>query len=327
MTDILDQDTVISTDDIPDIGAQVEATNDFIRPTLGPGDRYATAQELQDAITALNGDDVTVEAHFGATLHESVKDALKLALSQVGTVESPPGSNHQKYGEWFAAQGYGSYFKACAWCAIFQCWVGKDGSIPDNYRSAGAWNLADRFPNKGWTPGTLIGYGGSSFPDGHVEILVKMDGSDHGFTVGGNTSDNGLHTDGVWYVYRYFPGTIQHLGMPFYTADVPPPWHNSTFSPHVKNELKKVLNSHKAVLRRKLPLNGEFYKPATKALQRYLKNHQNYHGVINGHITKTTVEGLQRQLHHRGFNPGVVDGSWGPKTSWALKNCLDKGRF
>lgn len=58
---------------------------------------------------------------------------LEVARSQLGTVESPPNSNHTKYGV-----AYG--MDRVAWCAIFCWWV---------FREAGAGNL---IPKSAYTP-------------------------------------------------------------------------------------------------------------------------------------------------------------------------------
>lgn len=43
---------------------------------------------------------------------------VQVALSQLGTKESPPGSNDQKYGVWYPMNGQ-------PWCAIFQSWCAQ----------------------------------------------------------------------------------------------------------------------------------------------------------------------------------------------------------
>ncbi len=41
---------------------------------------------------------------------------IQIATAEIGTVESPPGSNHNKYGKWFGLDGV-------AWCGQFVSWV------------------------------------------------------------------------------------------------------------------------------------------------------------------------------------------------------------
>jgi hypothetical protein len=43
-------------------------------------------------------------------------DVIRVAKAEIGTKESPWGSNHQKYGEWYGMD-------RAAWCAMFVSWV------------------------------------------------------------------------------------------------------------------------------------------------------------------------------------------------------------
>jgi hypothetical protein len=49
------------------------------------------------------------------------QEALKRAIAQIGTAESPRGSNKQKYGEWYGYNGV-------PWCAIFCTWCYETGA-------------------------------------------------------------------------------------------------------------------------------------------------------------------------------------------------------
>jgi hypothetical protein len=269
------------------------------------------------------------EAHarFGGELKtangQTVAQYLARALGQVGYLPDVP--NETKYNSWFAGL-YGDVFRDCAWCAIFQCWVGIPGAIPSYDRSAGALALADRFPDKGRVPGTLIGYNGEYFPDGHIEVNVKSDGADYTFTVGGNTVDNGLHPAGVWYVHRYLPGNVQHYGMPDYTTV--PDVHDhvnkegklaltGVFGHYTIDHLKHALNNKRPPLRVKpLPINGLFHVGTTKTLQKYLGD-KKPDGVFGQHWVKV----LQAHLHV------TQDGDWGPLTTKAMQRRLNEGTF
>ncbi len=55
----------------------------------------------------------------------TVTDALRLARGELGVVESPKGSNRQKYGEWYEWNGV-------AWCAIWVSWVLWHSGTPIN---------------------------------------------------------------------------------------------------------------------------------------------------------------------------------------------------
>lgn len=50
-------------------------------------------------------------------------EIIQVAESQVGIKEIPPGSNKQKFGEWYGMNGY-------AWCAMFVSWVYEKAGFP-----------------------------------------------------------------------------------------------------------------------------------------------------------------------------------------------------
>lgn len=51
----------------------------------------------------------------------STAQILATARGEIGTTERPPGSNRQKYGQWYG-------FNSVQWCSIFCCWVyGQNG--------------------------------------------------------------------------------------------------------------------------------------------------------------------------------------------------------
>lgn len=51
------------------------------------------------------------------------QEIVRVAASQVGTKEDPPGSNKTKYGVWFGLNGY-------KWCAIFVSWIYHEAGCP-----------------------------------------------------------------------------------------------------------------------------------------------------------------------------------------------------
>ncbi len=132
---------------------------------------------------------------------QSVKaKALAWSLDQVGTEESPAGSNLQPYGAWYGLNGK-------AWCAIFFCMAnvvgGGDARVcKRGERSAYAYwiEYAARAGQYGLRittnpePGDAVVY---HFHDGHIGRFVKWLDREHGSfeTVEGNTSatsdDNG----------------------------------------------------------------------------------------------------------------------------------------
>jgi hypothetical protein len=134
----------------------------------------------------------------------SAVDVLAVARSQLGTVESPPNSNRQKFGAEYGANGV-------AWCAEFMWWCfvhsGQAGLIPktaytpdfaDWFRKRGAWGTTPR-------PGALVFF---DFPgDGvnrisHVGLVEAVNSDRSIITIEGNTSGTtaGSQRDGggVW---------------------------------------------------------------------------------------------------------------------------------
>jgi|SRR5581483_4628967 len=132
---------------------------------------------------------------------KSVKlKALNFAITQIGTTESPPGSNRQKYGAWYG-------FNGVPWCAIFitYCQVAAGGDkkvFERGSRTAYAYWTEDAARaglyglrvTTNPEPGDIVVY---HFNDGHTGIFEKWVDRKAGTftTIEGNTSagsdDNG----------------------------------------------------------------------------------------------------------------------------------------
>ena len=109
-----------------------------------------------------------------------VQTLLNLARAEIGTVESPPNSNKQKYG---AAYGW----NGVAWCAIFVWWLfhmaGLEKLLPKKTASCavliasakreGLWVTSD------YRPGDILVYnfGTAKNPQRHTGILESISGS------------------------------------------------------------------------------------------------------------------------------------------------------
>lgn len=132
---------------------------------------------------------------------QSVKaKALAFAITQIGTEESPAGSNRQKYGSWYG-------FNGVAWCAIFVSYCnvvgGGDTKVfrrgsrtayaywTENAARAGQYGLRVTTDPE---PGDVVVY---HYHDGHTGIFEKWINRTTGLfsTIEGNTSassdDNG----------------------------------------------------------------------------------------------------------------------------------------
>jgi hypothetical protein len=121
---------------------------------------------------------------------------LKNAQSQIGTTESPFGSNRTKYGVWYG-------FNGVPWCAIFATWADCTSEAPSQvFRKGSRWSYVPDivyYAQRGMNglyitssprPGDIVcfDWGGDGVFD-HVGIVEKGLNSSGGFvTVEGNTS-------------------------------------------------------------------------------------------------------------------------------------------
>ena len=124
-------------------------------------------------------------------------DVVRIAAAEIGTKESPAGSNRVKYANWYGANGQ-------PWCAMFVSWVfamagllnacgGKFAYCPYwmNYaKEHGMWLDREEKPQ----PGDIIFFSNGSRAC-HVGIVEKRNGTSSVTTIEGNTSttsnDNG----------------------------------------------------------------------------------------------------------------------------------------
>lgn len=115
---------------------------------------------------------------------------LDVARRELGTAESPAGSNRQKYGRAYGWDGV-------AWCAQFAWWVltqaGDAALVPktastvvmrDWYRKRGQWHTS------GGQPGDLVffKFAGNSNPVNHVGIVEGVERAGTLITIEGNTA-------------------------------------------------------------------------------------------------------------------------------------------
>jgi hypothetical protein len=123
--------------------------------------------------------------------------ALAKAITQIGTKESPFGSNLQKYGSWYGMNGV-------AWCAIFASWCFAHTdfkrfrysyvpAIHDDARNVRNGLCVVRTPR----PGDLACFNFGGVRDAHVEFVEKMTGAGSTFeSVGGNTGHTNYSNGG-----------------------------------------------------------------------------------------------------------------------------------
>ncbi|GAA4605201.1 hypothetical protein GCM10023195_18000 [Actinoallomurus liliacearum] len=146
---------------------------------------------------------------IGLRLHRSATadDALKVALSQVGTTEDAAGGS--KFNQWFMASPYakagverdggsiGDYANA-SWCDMFVTWVGAKAGVKGIGGDAFTPAHARWFKEQGrWgdvpKPGAVVFFSWNGGKDigsiDHVGLVIKDDQDGTIRTVEGNTDD------------------------------------------------------------------------------------------------------------------------------------------
>lgn len=153
----------------------------------------------------------------------TVEDVLRIARAEIGTTESPAGSNKVKYNR---DEGFAD---GNPWCAAFVCWVFTHAHVPLPSHTAYTPSLANAFKQAGgWIDGTSIPHVGDlvffDFVGGHnriehVGIVTGYSGSSIQ-TIEGNTSA-GSNTNGgqVQARTRKRDRQIVGYGQPIYTLE------------------------------------------------------------------------------------------------------------
>lgn len=114
--------------DIDDSGWLGKTTFNALRSIRVPDGKPHAGEMAMDAMAAKLIDDAfdIFGGHEPDDSGDTVRfSALQLAISQIGTKEDPPNSNHVKYADWFGVQG--------PWCAMFVTWcfeTNKRGQSP-----------------------------------------------------------------------------------------------------------------------------------------------------------------------------------------------------
>lgn len=120
---------------------------------------------------------------------------LEIARGELGTKESPAGSNQVKYASWYGLPGQ-------PWCVMFVMWVFAQAGVALPTRTASCTLLmnaakkAGSWVTSGYLPGDVVIYdwGANGVPD-HCGIVESASGSAvtaiEGNTAVGNDSDGG----------------------------------------------------------------------------------------------------------------------------------------
>lgn len=260
-----------------------------IQPTNGAGtmpDDPDQTDVSQDPTPDLDEDEhaALLATAGGVTAHA----ILTLAASQIGTGESPPGSNKNKYSKWYGMVG--------AWCWMFLCWLfdqkgalalifGKHAYVPDFKK---VFSAHGEFHTSNPKTGDLVAFdfNRSGDPE-HIGIVEKVISSSTIQTIEGNTSDRVMRrTRSRSYVYGY--ATPKYAAAP--AAD--PNAYPGTVYRYVRGHM--MTGSHVRWIQTHLGFTG-------KAID----------GVF-GPKTRDAVEAFQKA------HKLTADGQVGPKTWGAL---------
>jgi peptidoglycan hydrolase-like protein with peptidoglycan-binding domain len=179
----------------------------------------------------------------------TAQQVLAIAVGEIGYKESPPGSNHNKYGVWYGMDRQ-------PWCAMFVSYCFFTADMPLVITTPKGFAFCpygvNWFKNKGWwhtTPkvGDVVFYDwrGDGVSD-HVGIVEKVNPNGSIIAIEGNTSV-GNDSNGGQVMRRTRNAGIQGYGRPPYADEQngsvhnppPPPWpgrYISLTSPNMEGQ-------------------------------------------------------------------------------------------
>ena len=254
-------------------------------------------------------------------------EVLTLARSQIGYAER--GNNITKY--WAELK---PGFQGAPWCAAFVIWVYKQlgsdllltgPSAPYYTPSMEAWaKKTGRWKaSKDCLPGDVLIFGGSGGAV-HTGILEKQDGANHVIAIEGNTSkgSSGSQTNGGG-VYRRRRPRSWIRGCISMASEVTITSGGGGTSASIPGRPAGP---------ERLAEDGELGPKTLAALERYLQQKQDGtfdRGLVRavqswvgttrtGKLSKADVQALQRKVS------AVVDGDWGPNTTFGLQRFLNR---
>lgn len=277
----------------------------------------------------------------------SASKVLSVARKEIGVKESPPGSNRQKYGKEYGANGQ-------PWCAIFDWWVFKHAGCPELFfggkKSAYCPTIADYYIAKKQTvskssgkPGDIVlfDFNHNNSSD-HIGIIEKKNSNGTYTTIEGNTGV-GNNTNGGQVMRRIrYQSDISWIVRPKYTQSSSSSSSSSSSKLSVdgkwgKNTTKKTqkvlgttqdgivsnqLTSCKKYLENCLTESWSFSNkkggsPMVKAIQKLVGS------TKDGQAGKNTVKAMQKYLNKKGYSCGSVDGYMGSKTVKAWQKYIN----
>ena len=277
----------------------------------------------------------------------SASKVLSVARKEIGVKESPSGSNRQKYGKEYGANGQ-------PWCAMFVWWVFKHAGCPELFfggkKSAYCPTIADYYIAKKQTvskssgkPGDIVlfDFNDNNSSD-HIGIIEKKNSNGSYTTIEGNTG-TGSNTNGGQVMRRTrYQSDISWIVRPKYTQSSSSSSSSSSSKLSVdgkwgKNTTKKTqkvlgttqdgivsnqLTSCKKYLENCLAESWSFSNkkggsPMVKAIQKLVGS------TKDGQAGKKTVKAMQKYLNKKGYSCGSVDGYMGIKTVKAWQKYIN----
>lgn len=121
---------------------------------------------------------------------------LERGITQLGTKESPFGSNRQKYGEWYGVNGVKWCAEFVSWCISLEIgWDWKSTSVAEitGWAAQGSHYLSITYNPE---PGDLVAYTLHGVVDAHIEIYEKDLENGSFSAVGGNTGPISISNGG-----------------------------------------------------------------------------------------------------------------------------------
>ena len=287
----------------------------------------------------------------------SANNVIKIALAEVGTKESPKGSNKQKYGKEYGMNGQ-------PWCAMYIWWVFKHAGCPELFyggkKCAYVPTIADFYIAKKQIVGKYDGKPGDivcfdfnkNNSSDHIGLIYQNLGGGKYKTIEGNTAVGNNSNGGEVMIRTRTVSEISWIIRPKYTE-------KSSSTTTSSSSSKKTTSSSS-----KLSVDGEWGVKTTKATQKVLGTIQD--GKISNQLSsckkylqgcstdswkfvssaksgsiavmaiqklvgssrdgfcgKNTVIAMQKFLKKKGYDCGATDGYMGPKTVKAWQKYIN----
>lgn len=155
----------------------------------------------------------------------TASEILSIARAELGTKESPAGTNRQKYGEWYNMNGV-------AWCAIFISWIfrnnlkligGKNHYTPTFgkiFFNSDRWGNKPRIGAIGFFNFGNSKYGGRWKGIHHVGIVESIIDNEYVITIEGNTSNSSNANGGMVMRRKRHISNFAGFGYPNYEEEL-----------------------------------------------------------------------------------------------------------